>query len=264
MRKLVCHLVLLSVISSITWSCSEEETDAVKITAEDFSVTIDENPQDGAVIGTVSASVNTGTLSYSISNQSPAGALTINSSTGELSVLNSGAFDFETNSVISATVTVSGGDASEEVSVTVNLNDVDENSGGGAISGTIWTGAKISFTKPDGADPSQETNQDRITDNVWLTRGNNGVLYNAKTENSASKNSSPDDTEWAKGTTSQLSRLTFNNFRGMANQNVSGLVGENLVVHLITDDIYIDLTITDWKRKNQGGQGGFAYERSTP
>lgn len=263
MRKLIYPLVLLSGVLFVTGSCSEDETETVEIAAEDFSVTIDENPQDGAVIGTISASVNTGTLSYSLSNQNPGGAMTINSSTGELSVLNAGAFDFETNPVVSATVTVSGGETSEEVLVTINLNDIDENSGG-TTTGTIWTGAKISFTKADGADPDQETNQDRITDNVWLTRGNNGVLYNAKTENSASQNSSPDDTEWAKGTTSQISSLTFESFREMANQNVIGLVGENLVLHLITDDIYIDLTITDWKRKNQGGQGGFTYERSTP
>jgi hypothetical protein len=259
MKNLIYPLVLFSGVLFVTASCSEDETEPVEITAEDFSVTIDENPQDGAVIGTVSASVNTGTLSYSLSNQNPGGAMTINSSTGELSVLNSGAFDFETNPVVSATATVSGGQASEEVSITINLNDIDENSGG-TTTGTIWTGAKITFQKASGADPSQETNQDRITENVWITRGNNGgQIYNAKTENSASKNTSPADTEWAVGTTSQLSSLTFTDFRSAIRPK--NIVGQDLVVHLITDDIYIDVKFTQWASNKQGG---FAYDRSTP
>jgi hypothetical protein len=35
----------------------------------------------------------------------------------------------------------------------------------------------------------------------------------------------------------------------------------NAVVHLITDDIYIDIKFTQW---TQSGGGGFAYVRSTP
>jgi hypothetical protein len=35
------------------------------------------------------------------------------------------------------------------------------------------------------------------------------------------------------------------------------------VVHLITDDIYIDITFLDWTPGIGGGGGGFVYERST-
>lgn len=38
----------------------------------------------------------------------------------------------------------------------------------------IWTGTNTTFTKESGADPSLEANQDRISDNVWITRGNEG------------------------------------------------------------------------------------------
>ncbi|MGA0258132.1 MAG: hypothetical protein ACO3MG_09850, partial [Saprospiraceae bacterium] len=38
----------------------------------------------------------------------------------------------------------------------------------------IWEGPSISFRKENGSDPSLEENQDRISDNVWLTRSNEG------------------------------------------------------------------------------------------
>ena len=40
------------------------------------------------------------------------------------------------------------------------------------------------------------------------------------------------------------------------------MVGKNYVIHLITDDIYIDLKILSWSSGQNGG-GGFSYERST-
>jgi hypothetical protein len=122
----------------------------------------------------------------------------------------------------------------------------------------------MTFTKVDYADPTQEANQDQITSNVWLTRGNNGQLYNAKTESESSKSSSPDDTEWAFGTTSNLSSLTFSTFRGTSKpQNAVGL---DMVLHLITDNIYIDIKITSWtsgQSSGNGNGGGFSYQRST-
>ena len=39
---------------------------------------------------------------------------------------------------------------------------------------TIWTGSTITFSKAAGADITDAANQDRITDNVWITRGNGG------------------------------------------------------------------------------------------
>ena len=45
---------------------------------------------------------------------------------------------------------------------------------------TIWQGENITFTKADNADWTLEANQDRITDNVWITRQNNRPVYNYK------------------------------------------------------------------------------------
>ena len=132
------------------------------------------------------------------------------------------------------------------------------------FSQTVWDGPLVTFTKHDDADPSLESSQDRITDLVWLTRGNDGgQLYNAKTESDSSKNTSPDDTRWAFGTTSSIGSLTFSTFRGTSKPK--NAVEKDMVLHLVTDNIYIDIKITDWT--SGGGQssqgGGFSYTRST-
>ena len=129
------------------------------------------------------------------------------------------------------------------------------------VAQTTWDGPTMTFTKANNANPTLEANQDRITSNVWLTRGNSGgQIYNAKTESDSSKISSPADTQWAFGTTANLGSLTFASFRGTSKpQNA---VGQNMVLHLVTDDIYIDIKITSWTSGSTSG-GGFTYQRST-
>ena len=127
-------------------------------------------------------------------------------------------------------------------------------------SATTWNGEKVTFTKIDGADPTDEANQDRINAEVWITRGNNGgQIYNAKSETDSSKYSSPSGTEWSVGTTDDISSLVFNNFR-TAVSKPKDVVGKDLVLHLIEDDIYLDIKFTSW---SQGQKGGFAYQRSS-
>lgn len=127
-------------------------------------------------------------------------------------------------------------------------------------SATIWNGEKITFTKIDDADPTDEANQDRINSKVWITRGNNGgQVYNAKSETNSSKYSSPSGTEWSIGTTNDISSLVFENFR-TAVSKPKDIVGKDLVLHLTEDDIYLDIKFTSW---SQGKAGGFSYERST-
>lgn len=129
------------------------------------------------------------------------------------------------------------------------------------VAQTTWNGPTMTFTKTDNADPTLAENQDQITTNVWLTRGNSGgQLYNAKTESDSSKSTSPDDTQWALGTTSNIGTLTFSTFRGTSKPQDA--VGQNMVLHLVTDDIYIDIKITSWTSGRNSG-GGFSYERST-
>lgn len=132
------------------------------------------------------------------------------------------------------------------------------------FSQTIWNGPITTFTKPNNADWNLQVNQDRITPNVWITRMNTQGIFNIKTESGYDKigNTSPDDTEWAFGTTSNLGSLTFNTWHATIAGNPPGMVGQDMVVHLITDDIYINIKFTSWSQGPSAG-GGFSYQRST-
>ena len=125
---------------------------------------------------------------------------------------------------------------------------------------TIWDGADITFTKTSGSDITKQENQDRLTSNVWITRGNDGgQIYNIAVENSVDKNLSPIGTKWAVGTIDQIQSLTFENFRAAVGKP-KDVVGKNLVLHLTKDDIYLSVKFKSWE---SGKGGGFSYERSS-
>src|ERR1035437_9290843 len=120
---------------------------------------------------------------------------------------------------------------------------------------TIWNGPLVS--------ESNATEPDKITANVWITRGGSQGIYNAVTEGGFTHFFSPADTEWADGTTANFASLSYTDWNTWS-KNIHGgppnTVGVNAVVHLITDDIYIDITFTSW-----GGVGGaYSYQRATP
>lgn len=129
----------------------------------------------------------------------------------------------------------------------------------------VWTGPRVVFTKADGADSTQAANQDRLTSNVWLTRGSSQGLYNAARETSFSHFASPADTEWATGTTANYMSLTYRDWETWARSvgNPPAAVGVNAVLHLKTDDIYLDIKFLSWSVR-PGSGAGFSYERSTP
>jgi hypothetical protein len=125
----------------------------------------------------------------------------------------------------------------------------------------IWTGTNLTFSKSDGGDTNEATNQDRITDEVWITRGNNGgQIFNAKQENNASKSNSPVGTEWALGNIDAIATLDFKPFRSAVGSPKS-VVGKDLVLHLIDENIYLTVRFTNWSSSKGGG---FSYVRSTP
>lgn len=124
----------------------------------------------------------------------------------------------------------------------------------------IWNGAKITFIKNDMADWTLADNQDRITDLVWITRQNRQGIFNFKTESQYEDGFSPADTEWATGSAVDFASLSFSNWEDWHGKNPLSVLGVDAVVHLITDDIYIDIKFMSWTRSGQGG--GFSYERS--
>ena len=132
----------------------------------------------------------------------------------------------------------------------------------------VWTGPMITITKADGADGTLGANHDNITDSTHLTRLDTKGLINWVSETSWAPSSSPANTEWAVGDAEDWASLTFrefNDYDGSAYSPGLGyrLVGDNLVLHLISDDIYIDVRFTSWTTGHNDPRGGFSYERST-
>jgi len=422
MKTLLKTLLLLLSVSCILLlvSCGDDDDDddvttPITVTANNFSVTVDENPAAGQVLGTVNASTNMGSLTFSLSNENPAGALNINPGSGQLTVADETLFDFEVNPQITAGYDAVNGDVTETASITITLNDVDEGGSstpafeyngvtlemlngiifedgpspllppgpnthfsqnyvisdgdisgsgenaqftnnsylldlflltpgtsefqlgtfdfildggdedflfdailfdggtdilaiggeitvsgsmddptvefsieledGNTITGTysdgfefvdlyeflqvfdensvIWDGPGITFTKADGVDPTMEANQDRITGNVWITRGNQQGIYNAATEEGYEDFFSPEGTLWAFGTTENAADLRFDPWEITVFSSPPDMVGQPMVLYLEEDNIFIDITFTDWAIGKEGGMGGFSYERST-
>lgn len=124
----ILFLLLIFTLSSCSKDSDEPNSEAISVTTSDFSITMDENPNSGQVIGIVQGNTNQGTVTFSITEQNPSGAFSIDSTTGELKVTNEMLFDFETNPTITGTIQVANGAISENALVTINLNDlVEEN-----------------------------------------------------------------------------------------------------------------------------------------
>ena len=124
----------------------------------------------------------------------------------------------------------------------------------------IWSGPPITFTKESNADYNDPANQDAITDLVVLTRASRGSLFNVVLEDSADS-ASPAGVEWSKGTTDEIDSLVFDTLKGAAGNVMSTLPGSSYVMHLIEEDVYIDVRFISWTSGGSGG--GFSYERST-
>lgn len=131
-----------------------------------------------------------------------------------------------------------------------------------ARSATVWTGPFMTFAETS-ADPTLAINQDRITDKVWITRGDLQGLFNAKTESFFHHFSSPADTEWANGNIANYKLLSYTNWNSWAkgvNAGPPSTIGVDAVVHLISEDIYVGVQFTSWG----GSSGLFSYQRTTP
>jgi len=123
LTKLLAIALILTV-----FACSKDDNPDggnTGINAQNLIATVDENPTNGQVVGTVQA-IGNGTLSFSITSQTPSGAMSINPSTGELTVANASLFDFETNPIINASVSIIDTANSTTASVVLNLNDLDD------------------------------------------------------------------------------------------------------------------------------------------
>jgi PEP-CTERM motif len=124
----------------------------------------------------------------------------------------------------------------------------------------IWDGPTTTYSQA-GTDPTLPADQDRLTSDVWLTRDSTKGLFNVATEASYTHNSSPADTEWAYGELANYASLTYNNWETWNGKHPPSMVGQDAVLHLISDNIYLSIRFTSC---GAGGAGGFSYIRSTP
>ena len=249
-------------------------------------VTVTATPNDGyefvgwngsdSTNATIDITINSNTTLEALFSeiQSTASAtqynLTVTAGTGGSVSTSGGTYDDGTTVTITATpddgyefVRWNGSDSSNAtIDITINSDTTLEAvfSEIQSTSSNIWSGPIVQFSKENGSNPSLESNQDRITSNVWITRGNNGgQIFNIVKENSASKSFSPRGTLWAKGNLDNIDNLTFEPFRTAVGQP-KAVVGIDLVLYLVDDDIYLSVKFTSW---SQGQKGGFAYERSS-
>ena len=165
----------------------------------DQSFSVNENAANGTVVGTVAASdPDPGdTLTYAITGGNTGSTFAINASTGQITVNNSSALDFETTPTFNLTVEVTDSGApglTDTATVTINLNDlnetpiindqsfsVNENAANGTVVGTVVA------SDPDAGD----------TLTYAITGGNTGGAFaiNANTGQITVNNSSALDFE---------------------------------------------------------------------
>ena len=130
----------------------------------------------------------------------------------------------------------------------------------------------IIFSKPASANWHQTAYQDHITEAVILTRADNKGLFNIATETQFDKDTftSPVDTEWAYpannhgnpcniGTAADLIYATWNQAVNGDPPSVIGIPG---ICHLISDDLYFEITVSSWGIGNTGGE--VSYSRTVP
>lgn len=119
-------------------ACNGEDPAPRPITLEvsDASFSIDENPENGDIVGTVSASASSGDLLFEITEQSVPDAIEINATTGQLTVANAAAFDFETNPTMTITVGMTAEDGeTAQASISVQVVNLPEVLNYNALSG---------------------------------------------------------------------------------------------------------------------------------
>ncbi|HWD18076.1 MAG TPA: Ig-like domain-containing protein [Verrucomicrobiae bacterium] len=138
---------------------------------------------------------------------------------------------------------------------------------------TVWNNltTTTNYTQPVPHSGSVAACQDRITANVWLTRDSRLPMYNVTSvaalhDGGYNSSVSPKDTEWALGSITNYSTLTYKTWgaliggEGALHSPLSTyLPGKTFVVHLKTDDIYLQLKFNNWVG---GGSGGYSYTRT--
>ncbi|WP_421808985.1 cadherin repeat domain-containing protein [Flagellimonas sp.] len=119
-------IVLSVFLITLHFGCRKDDGPEVldpEITLSNFETSVEENPVENQVLGTISASTNTGTLVFSLTGETPSGALSINASSGQLTVADPSVFVFDTNPTITATVQAKVEDVTKTANITINVTE---------------------------------------------------------------------------------------------------------------------------------------------
>lgn len=115
------------------------------------------------------------------------------------------------------------------------------------------------FAKASNADETLPENQDRITENVWLTREDHDGIFNAFEQ--SGYNGSTNTIEWALGRTEDVSADDYTNFKNALDYNISGRITNTVLsLHLIESNRYFDVEFDVWESGRNGG--AFSYTRT--
>jgi hypothetical protein len=138
----------------------------------------------------------------------------------------------------------------------------------------VWSGLTKTFTRPATGVSTDSANQDCITSHVCLTRNSTEGIFNIKLQSAYDKptDHAPADTEWATALNNPSKTIAASNhanlsftfwrsaYQGGGHALPGNIVNRAAVLHLITDDIYLDIKFTSW------GSGSttalFSYVRS--
>jgi len=125
----------------------------------------------------------------------------------------------------------------------------------------VWSSANgtTTFTKQAFADWKLADNQDRISDSVWITRASTQSIFNIRKDTSY-KTDAPSGTMWAFGRTDSFAAHTYKTFVSLSGGSPQGLVGKDLVLHLVAENIYLDVKFLSYAGGNTGGS--FSYIRA--
>ena len=96
------------------------------ITASDFEVSIDENPEEATLLGTIDASTDQGSLSFRLGEQGNPEAFLLDESSGALTVADSAIFDFERFETLTAVAFIAVGEVEQFIDIRVSLNNINE------------------------------------------------------------------------------------------------------------------------------------------
>jgi hypothetical protein len=137
----------------------------------------------------------------------------------------------------------------------------------------VYSGYDVEFSKAPFADPLDPENQDIILPDIAITRGDTAGIYNAAQEDFFTSLSSPAGTRWAFPNNNPEKTLAATNYadltfedwqtaNGGGGGGPPGTVGQNAVLHLVEQDLYLDIRFTQWGVGTASGGGSFAYERA--